>query len=238
LLERGLDNSGSGSVQAKLLDQQPDWGKTDSQCIELHQDRYHTCLIGAAYHAELASQEHRWRRLKQMVRPLVDGEMATTLSLVENAWPALGGTETFQDARSCRETAHAYQQLALAGTDMTHQALQAEYLKQKNNHRGVYDSNQCQLMARLDMAMTSEQKQVAATTEERIRLSKVRQAHKRMSDAKCESAIRSERNKVISGSDKGKKDAKERHLKCVAKVVQPGDKKQYRTALRPKKSKP
>jgi hypothetical protein len=66
-------------------------------------------------------------------------------------------------------------------------------------------------------------------------LNKVRETHRKQSDAKCEYTIRSARNKKISGSDKGKKDAKDRDLKCIAKMVQPGDKKQYRTALKPSK---
>ena len=182
-----------------------------------------------------ASQEHRWRRLKQMVRPLVDGQMATTLTLVENAWPSLDGVGTFQDARSCRETMHAYGALQSAGADMTHQALQSEYLKQKNNHRGVYDSHQCELMAVLDMEMTNKQKKIAATTAERTRLKRYREEFNKTMKQKCESGIRSARNKVVSSSEKGKQDAKDRHLIWVEKNVKPDDKKQYRGGQRSKK---
>ena len=104
----GLDTSGSGPTQAKLLNSQPNWDPMKSHVVEIFEDRYHTCLIGAAYHAELASEEHRWRRLKQLVRPYVDDTVATCVQLIQAAWGSLEGLTTFEDARSCRETMKAY----------------------------------------------------------------------------------------------------------------------------------
>ena len=114
LLEMGLDTSGLGPEQAKLLNSQPNWGQMKSHVVEIFEDRYHTCLIGAAYHAELASEEHRWRRLKQLVRPYVDDTVATCVQLIQAAWGSLDGQTTFEDARSCRETMKAYSKLAEA----------------------------------------------------------------------------------------------------------------------------
>ena len=136
--------------------------------------------------------------------------MATTTTLVENAWPALDGTTTFQDARSCRETAKAYTALQQAGVEMSHKALQSEYLKQKNTHRGVYDSQKCQLMAVLDMQMTDKQKKQAATVKERSRLANLRAELTQASKRKIEAQIRTARNKVTNGSAHSKQKAKER----------------------------
>jgi hypothetical protein len=72
---------------------------------------------------------------------------------------------------------------------------------------------------------------------ERSRLKRFRQEFRETEKKKMESFIRGARNKTISASDKGKEDAKARHLKCVEKNVKATDAQQYRTNKRPKKSK-
>ena len=213
LKEMGLSTAGNLPDHKKRLDEQPNWNQKQSQVIELFHDRYSTCLIGAAYHAELASEEHRWRRLKQGVRSWVNGEMATVIGLVEHYWPALDGTTTFQDNRSCRETKHAYLALESANEEVSMKALNAEYLKRKSNHRGVYDSQKCQLMCLLEMPVDDKQKKIAATVQERVRLQKAREKSDEAHRKKREGLIRSERNRKVSRSKAGQAAARVRHTK-------------------------
>ena len=71
--------------------------------------------------------------------------VATCVQLIQAAWGSLDGLTTFEDARSYRETMKVYSKLAEAGTEVTLQALNSEYMKIKSNHRGVYDSQKDQL---------------------------------------------------------------------------------------------
>ena len=218
LVEMGLDASGTLPQLLERLNSQPNWGQMTSHAIEIFQSRYHTCIIGAAYHAELASEEHRWRRLKQLVKPFVDGTVMTCTQLIESAWGSLDGKTTFEDARSCRETMTAYAKLAAAGTEVTLMALQSEYLKIKKEHRGVYDSQKDQLMSILEMPQTQKQKKNAQTVENRNSTSKKRKQLNLKDHNKTESKIRSERNKVVSNSAKGKLEAKQRKVKFTTSL--------------------
>ena len=58
LEEMGLDATGCLPELLARLNAQPNWGQMKPHVVEIFEDRYHTCLIGAAYHAELASEEH------------------------------------------------------------------------------------------------------------------------------------------------------------------------------------
>ena len=213
LLECGLSTAGSAKDQALLLNSQPNWGQMKSHAIEIFELRYHTCLIGAAYHAELASEEHRWRRLKQLVKPYVDNSVETCVQLILNAWGALDGETTFQDNRSCRETMAAYKALEAAGAEITLAALEAEYNKIKGNHRGVYDSQKDRLMAILAMPQTQEQIKNAQAVQSRVDTAKVRKRKDIEHEAKRESQIRSKRNKALNVKAKGKEGAAKRKAK-------------------------
>lgn len=213
LAERGLDTSGLLPEQTALLNSQPDWGQTKSHAIEIFEDRFHTCIIGAAYHAELASEEHRWRRLKQLVRPFVDGTVLTCQELISGAWGSLDGQSTFEDARSCRETMAAYEALEKAGLEVSLSALSAEYNKVKHNHRGVYDTQKDQLMCILEMPQTAKQKKNAQTVENRIATKKVRTAKLGQCTKKVESQIRAKRNKEAANTTEGRASLKRRHKK-------------------------
>ena len=137
--------------------------------VEIFESRYHTCIVGVAYHVELASEEHRWRRLKQLVKSFVDGTVATCTQLIQAAWGALDGKTTFEDARSCRETMSAYEKISSSGAEVSLKALEGEYFKTKKEHRGVYDSQKDQLMAILEMPQNEQQKKNARTTQNRVR---------------------------------------------------------------------
>ena len=211
LYEMGLDPIGTRDELCGLLDQQPNWGQRTPEVIELFHDRYHTCLIGAAYHAELASQEHRWRRLKQKVRPAADGTMETIKEKVLAVWPSLDGSTTFPDARDCRETMLTYKALDAAGTDVTKAALDTELLKQKNKHRDVYCAQKCQLMAVLDMPMSDKQKRNKELVESRVREGKKRAALALKAAGKVEKQMRGDRNKEEYKKPKVQLDRKRRN---------------------------
>ena len=213
LAERGLGTLGLLPEQTALLNSQPDWGQMKSHAIEIFEDRFHTCIIGAAYHAELASEEHRWRRLKQLVRPFVDGTVLTCQELISGAWGSLDGQSTFEDARSCRETMSAYKALEEAGLEVSLPALSAEYNKVKHNHRGVYDTQKDQLMCLLEMPQTEQQKKNAKTVENRAATKKVRSAKLGQCSKKVESQIRAKRNKAAASTTDGRASLKRRHKK-------------------------
>jgi hypothetical protein len=160
-----------------------------------------------------SSQEHRWRRLKQLVKPFVDDTVSTCVQLICAAWPALDGKTTYEDARSCRETMLAYMALDAANEEVTFTALTAEYSKVKSDHRGVYDSQKDQLMAMLEMPQTAKQLKNAATVQARIDTKKVRDLKNAAASKKIESQIRSKRNQTAASTIQGKADAALRKAK-------------------------
>jgi hypothetical protein len=188
------------------------------EVIELFHSRHHTCLIGAAYHAELASQEHRWRRLKQQVRPMADGTMETIVDTVLKVWPSLDCKTTFPDARDCRETMATYTALDAAGVEVTKQALDTELLKQKNKHRDVYCAQKCQLMAVLQMPMTDKQRRNKERVESCVRESKKRTTLTQAASSKVEKLIRSDRNKEVYSKPEGKLYRKRKNAEWKAKL--------------------
>jgi hypothetical protein len=147
------------------------------------------------------------------VKPFVDGTVLTTVQLIQAAWGSLDGQTTFEDARSCRETMSAYATLAAAGSEVTLRALDAECMKVKKEHRGVYDSQRDQLMAILEMPQTDKQKRNAQITENRAQAKSIRSVKTAACEKKRESQIRSARNKRVSGSAEGKANAKARKKK-------------------------
>ena len=102
---------------------------------------------------------------------------------------------------------------AEANAEVTLQALNAEYMKIKFNHRGVYDSQKDQLMAMLDVEQSEKQKKNAKTCDSIVRLKKVRARKDSAHERKRESQIRSARNKTISNTVEGKASAKLRKEK-------------------------
>ena len=58
--------------------------------MELFEARGHIFLVGAACHAELASKELGWCRLKAHVKPLVDGTLTTVKILIASGLQSIG----------------------------------------------------------------------------------------------------------------------------------------------------
>ena len=88
LIERGAYKHGmmqQDMVQA--LQQFEDFSpKSDHECArvtEMMRTRGHVALFGVKYHAELAHIERKWMRLKQRIRPKLDGKLVTLRKLLE-----------------------------------------------------------------------------------------------------------------------------------------------------------
>ena len=82
---------------------------------ELFEDRGHFFLIGVASHAELASKEHGWERLKRKLKPEVDGTPPTLQRLIHEALPTITQRERLLDNARCWLVMHAYRALAERG---------------------------------------------------------------------------------------------------------------------------
>jgi hypothetical protein len=151
LTERGITEKMNAKKQAERLNEEPDWGQTQSAMQELFQSRGHFLLVGAACHAELAYKEHGWARLKQKVRPFVDGTMTTIRMLVLAAMKELLQRCRLQDARRCREVMKAYRTLAENGESANAEVLKL-WEKAHRRHRGVHCSETAALLLRTGMA--------------------------------------------------------------------------------------
>ena len=128
-----------GKKQKELLKTVPGWvlQHRKSQVQELFLDRGHFFLIGAACHAELASKEHGWARLKAQVKPYVDGKMEKLRSLIAAAITKFGLRERLLDAARCRRVMCAYIICADRGEDATADKLKL-WEREHSKHRDVH----------------------------------------------------------------------------------------------------
>ena len=79
---------------------------------ELYEQEYHFILMGGACHDESASKEHGSRRIKNKVKPGVDGKIGTLMSrLVRDVRKAILQTARLEGARQFREAMKAYRSL-------------------------------------------------------------------------------------------------------------------------------
>ena len=104
------------------------------------------------YHAELAHIERKWMRLKQRIRPKLDGKFGTLQRLLEQNWPLYNVHEARRAAQHCRETMRTYVEL---GDTAALDQLQEEKKKQKA-HRKVIDSADGILKLKANLVMTEE----------------------------------------------------------------------------------
>ena len=152
LTERGISTTGmKARDQMVRLDQESDWGQTKSQLQELFESRGHFLLVGVACHAELAYKEHGWARLKQQVKPLVDGSMSTLRELVCRVLKEIRQPARLQDAKRCRTVMEAYRQLAERGEVATAEGLKL-WEKKHRRHRGVHCSETAALLTATGLA--------------------------------------------------------------------------------------
>ena len=156
LVERGFDIKGlAAPKKCELLDQQPDWVVTKSAIQEMMERRHHFGLIGAACHAELAYKEHGWARLKEKVKPYVDGKMSTLEEIVGKALQEIGLAARLGDSRKCRGVMAAYRSIAEAGEGVTTERLNL-WEKVHKKHRGVHNSEISDLLLAAGMQVTKQ----------------------------------------------------------------------------------
>ena len=132
---------------------EPDWGSTKSAIAELYEKEYHFILVGVACHAELASKEHGWRRIKNKVKPYVDGTIGTLRRLVRDARKTSLQKARLEDARQCREVMKAYQPLAANGELCTFDRLDL-WTKKHEKHRGVLNTETSALCFNMGMGIS------------------------------------------------------------------------------------
>ena len=123
-----------------------------ARVTEMMRSRGHVALFGVKYHAELAHIERKWMRLKQRIRPKLDGKLGKLRKLLEQFWPKYEVHEARRAARHCRETMRAYVEL---GDAATLDQLQDAQKKQKA-HRKVIDSADGILKLKANLVMTEE----------------------------------------------------------------------------------
>ena len=112
-------------------------------------------MIGAACHAELAYKEHGWARLKEKVKPYVDGKMSTLEEIVGKALQEIGLAARLGDSRKCRGVMAAYRSIAEAGEGVTAERLNL-WEKVHKKHRGVHNSEISDLLLAAGMQVTKQ----------------------------------------------------------------------------------
>ena len=117
---------------------------------ELMSARGHVALFGVKYHAELAHIERKWMRLKQLIRPKLNGKLGKLRDLLGRTWGEYSVHDARRAARHCRETMRAY---VVLGDAPSLQLLHEEQKKQKG-HRKVVDAADGLLKMRADVAVT------------------------------------------------------------------------------------
>ena len=174
-----------GPVAAKQLDAEPDWGSTKSAIAELYEKEYHFILVGVACHAKLASKEHGWRRIKNKVKPYVDGTIGTLRRLVRDARKTILQKARLEDARQCREVMKAYRSLAANGELCTFDRL-GLWTKKHEKHRGVFNTETSALCFNMGMGISRSSDEALKRIETRTR----NDAKKAIFFAKAEESMR------------------------------------------------
>ena len=155
LAEMG-DNVGQMKApeQIALLKTKPNWqlANRKSQIQELFEDRGHFFLIGAACHAELASKEHGWERLKRHVKPYVDGKLSTLKELIASALQKIMQRERLLDNARCRRVMAAYRTLAERGEQATSDKLDL-WEREHSKHRDVHIAELAALQTEAQIAV-------------------------------------------------------------------------------------
>ena len=169
LTERGKWVAGTlGPDAAKQLNAEPDWGSTKSAIAELYEKEYHFILVGVACHAELASKEHGWRRIKNKVKPYVDGTIGTLRRLVRDARKTILQKARLEDARQCREVMKAYRSLAANGELCTFGRLDL-WTKKHKKRRGVFNTETSALCFNMGMGISRSSDEALKRIETRTR---------------------------------------------------------------------
>ena len=157
LTEMGEDvRDMTAPVQIAMIKVFPNWklASRKSQIQELFEDRGHFFLVGAACHAELASKEHGWERLKRGVKPWVDGTLTTLQSLIAKVLPTITQRERLLDNARCRRVMKAYRTLAERGESANADSLQL-WEREHSKHRDVHVGELAALQREANIAVSS-----------------------------------------------------------------------------------
>ena len=211
-----------GKQQMALLKTVPGWRLQDrkSQIQELFQERHHFFLIGAACHAELASKEHGWARLKREVKPYVDGSVTTLRSLIAAAITKFGLRERRLDAARCRRVMIAYMICAAKGETATADRLQL-WEREHSKHRDVHLGELAALQQTAGSTVTAKEAKIVAKMKAQQDMQKKTEAKKGAFEKKLISKRKRfyNRRAAAAASDAKKAVAKANRAKYLARVA-------------------
>lgn len=221
LAEMGHDVRALGApAQKELIKTLDNWklASRKSQVQELFEDRGHFFLIGAACHAELASKEHGWARLKSKVKPYVNGKLSTLQDLIATVLPQIGQRERLLDNARTRRVMHAYRLIAEKGETATADQLKL-YERKHSKHRDVHVGELAALATEADMEVTKREEQILKKMETEAAMNIERKAFWDACAAKWEHKKRKYYN-ACAASVESKYKAAERKQKHVDRVNQ------------------
>ena len=208
--------------QIALIKTKENWklANRKSQIQELFESRGHFFLVGVACHAELASKEHGWERLKRGVKPHVDGTLTTLRELIATTLQTITQRERLLDNARCRRVMHAYRKLAERGESATADSLQL-WERVHSKHRDVHVGELAALQLEANISIPLQHQKVLDKMKSQAEMKKIGDKYWEACMKKWLSKKKSMQNDKYARKDyvKYKRDNKKRNETHDARVL-------------------